>query len=83
MHEPVADSIRAVAYDFLRGSTFVFTFYGAFNVATSEVINVRPLHRLEVALFEALEGWESSRLGPADRHCRRLLSIICRDIVTD
>lgn len=54
------ERIRELADPFLRGEMSVVELIFAFRAAVREVTRTRPLQGKEVALFGALELWESS-----------------------
>jgi hypothetical protein len=56
----VDGSISDACGRFLRGETSVIDFTYAFRAAVAEITRMRALQGVEIELFEALEGWETS-----------------------
>jgi len=56
----VHESIIDASVCFLRGDTSVIDFTYAFRTAVAQIARTRPLHGVEIELFDPLEDWEDS-----------------------
>jgi hypothetical protein len=56
VHESIIDACSRL----LRGDVSVIAFTYAFRTAVAQIADTRPLHGVEIELFEALEDWEVS-----------------------
>ncbi|MFB8277540.1 hypothetical protein [Nocardia colli] len=60
MDEPVDHRIKAAALEFLQGMTSVLEFRSEFTTAVWLIAEARPLHGVEIELFDVLEQWEAT-----------------------